>query len=318
MLRRRFLETAIGAFAPQEARFSGGVKVVTLFASVRDRHGRLVTDLPREDFQLSEDGQRQEIRYFSRETDLPLKLGILIDTSASQYGILESERRASYTFLDRVLRPADLAFIAKFDIQVAILQPLTSSRQDLQNALQAADLPKPIRPAAEPERRLIPRGTKLFASFRQTTDDPRRAQPGRKAIILLTDGVDAGSTTRLDAAIRHAQRADAAAYSILYADPTGYKGQPRENGTGLALAVATRGRPALQRLSRETGGGYYEVSRRQSIEAIYDRIQEELRNQYSIAYTPTRSELDGRYRKIRLAVRGSGLTVQARDGYFAL
>jgi VWFA-related protein len=156
LLRRQFLQTALSGFMRQEVRFSAGVKVVTVFAAVRDRHGRLVPDLAKEDFRLAEDGQPQEIRYFSRESDLPLKIGILIDTSASQYGILESERRASYAFLDRVLREGqDVAFVAKFDIAVTTLQELTPSRKDLQKALQAADLPTPIRPAAEPAKENI-------------------------------------------------------------------------------------------------------------------------------------------------------------------
>src|SRR5580658_2255564 len=109
--------------------------------------------------------------------------------------------------------------------------------------------------------------------------------------------------------------ADTLVYSILYADPTGYGGRSRERGTGLPLAVARRGRPALQRLSRETGGGFYWVSKKQPVEQIYDHIQDELRHQYSLGYTPVRAEFDGRYRKIQLAVREKSLAVQARDGY---
>jgi hypothetical protein len=233
--RRHFLQSAFSPFLPQEARFSADVKVVTLFATARDRKGRIVRDLSKEDFQLEEDGSPQTIRYFSRESDLPVKIGILIDTSRSQYGILEHECRASYTFLDRMLREGkDSAFVMKFDVAVTMLQGFTSSR------------------------------------------------------TLV--------------------------YSILYFDPRGYM-RARRDRSSLPLPVARRGRPTLQRLSGETGGTSFLVSQRQAVEQVFDRIQDELRNQYSMGYTPDRRDAGRGYRRIRLTVRNKSVTVQARDGF---
>ena len=314
--RRHFLQSALGAFLPQEARFSADVKVVTLFATARDRKGRIVHDLSKEDFQLEEDGRRQTIRYFSRESDLPLKIGILIDTSRSQFGILERERRASYTFLDRVLREGkDSAFVMKFDVAVTMLQGFTSSRKELQTALQAADLAKRNADEAEPPREHILVGTKLYDAVRQAARDTMRPEQGRKALILLTDGVDYGSQSGLGKAVEHAQRADTLVYSILYFDPRGYMGARRDRSS-LPLPVARRGRPTLQRLSDETGGTFFLVSQKQPAEQVFDRIQDELRNQYSMGYTPDRRDAGRGYRRIRLTVRNKGVTVQTRDGYY--
>jgi VWFA-related protein len=317
LLRRHFLQSAlISPFLPQEARFSADVKVVTLFATARDHKGRIVHDLSREDFQLEEDGRPQTIRYFSRESDLPLKVGIMIDTSRSQYGILEHERCASYTFLDRVLREGkDSAFVMTFDVAVTMLQGFTSSRKELQTALQGADLAKRNLAEAEPPREHILVGTKLYDGVRQAARDAMRPEQGRKALILLTDGVDYGSRSSLGQAVENAQRADTLVHSILYFDPGGYV-RARRDRSGLPVPVARRGRPTLQRLSDETGGTFFLVSQKQPVEQVYDRIQDELRNQYSMGYTPDRPDAGRGYRRIRLTLRNKSLTVQARNGYY--
>src|SRR4051812_34309736 len=132
---------ALRAFG-QEPRFSTGVDVVTLFATVRDRDGRVIKDLDRDDFTVTDDGKHQAIRYFARESDLPLTIGLLVDTSRSQRRVLEPERRASYRFLDQVLREGkDRAFVASFDIAVDLLQDFTSSRTELAAALERLRIP---------------------------------------------------------------------------------------------------------------------------------------------------------------------------------
>jgi VWFA-related protein len=145
--RRDFvLGAAIRGFA-QEPTFSTDVKVVTLLATVHDRDDAIVTSLNREDFLVEEQGVAQTIRYFSRESDLPLTIGLLVDTSRSQKSVLERERRASPTFLDQVLREdRDRAFVAHFDIRVEVLQDLTSSRAKLALALDELKFPGAARP----------------------------------------------------------------------------------------------------------------------------------------------------------------------------
>jgi VWFA-related protein len=284
-----------------QATFSTGVTVVTVLATVHDRDGRIVKDLSQDDFLLQEDGVPQTIRYFSRESDLPLTIGLLVDTSRSQIGVLEPERRASYTFLDQVLREdTDQTFVVAFDTKVDILQGLTSSRDDLRAALERLTIPGNY-------------ATLIFSAIRQASEDVMRKQKGRKAFILLSDGFAFRDPVSIVTAIEFAQRADTLIYSIRFSDhPKVYR-----LGRAAVQAIASeRGKGALERLSRETGGGYFEVSKKDSIESIYMRIEEELRNQYSIGYTPARADTTGKYRKIKLTTKRPGLIVQARDGYY--
>jgi len=302
-MRRRdlMLGAAFRAFA-QELRFSTEVKVVTLLATVHDSRGTVITSLNKEDFLLEEDGIPETILYFSRESDLPLTVGILVDTSKSQAWSIESERRASYTFLDKVLREdKDHAFVAHFDFRVEVLQELTSSRTLLASALDKLAIPRRS-------------STLLYRAVRDCSEGQMRKQQGRKAIVILSDGVDVHSQTSIVTAIEFAQRADTIIYSIMFnkwpaiADP----------GSAVLKAVYdARGKRAMQRLAQETGGAYFEVSKNRPIEKIYASIEEQLRNQYSIGYTPERKDGRGRYRKIRLKTRQPGLLAQTRTGYYA-
>ena len=300
-ISRRSLLMGAASRCWAQATFSTDVTVVTVFATVHDRDGKIVKDLSQDDFLLLEDGVAQEIRYFSRESDLPLTIGLLVDTSRSQTGVLEPERRASYTFLDQVLREdTDHAFVTSFDTQVDILQGLTSSRDDLRAALDRLVIPGHY-------------ATLIFSAIRQASEDVMRKQKGRKAFILLSDGFAFRDPVSIGTAIEFAQRADTLTYSIRFSDhPKVYR-----PGRAAVQAIASeRGKGVLERLSRETGGGYFEVSKKESIEQIYMRIEEELRNQYSIGYTPARADTSGKYRKIKLTTKRPGLIVQARDGYY--
>ncbi len=307
--RRSVLLTALARAAAQEATFSASVDLVTLLATVRNRAGGIVNDLNRDDFLLKEDGRQQIIRYFSRESDVALTLGLLVDTSGSQAEVLEPERRASFAFLDHMLREDDQAFIAKFDIDVEVLQGLTASRELLSTALD--QLRKPRGP-----------GTLLYDAIHQTSDNPMRKQKGRKAFILLSDGVDwFGSKTTLPAAIEYAQRADTIIYSIWFHRK--YRlvdggANPRGIILGLPMQTAyfTKGKATMERLSRETGGRFFEVTKDHPIESIYSQIEEELRNQYSFGYTSDHQGADKRFRKIKLTTKPPGLIVQTRAGYY--
>jgi VWFA-related protein len=322
--------------------FSTDVNVVNVFATVRDKQGRIVRGLTKDDFRLDEDSRPQVIRYFSQESNLPLTLGLLVDTSMSQRRVLGEERKASSRFLEQVLREdKDLAFLIHFDREVELLEDLTSSRKKLKAALEQLQLPEFERPQLP--RGGYPRtgpypgggtrrrgaGTSLYDSVLLACDEITKKQSGRKALILLTDGVDNGSKVSLTRAIESAQRADTLVYSILFADPDAYGrilGGPRTGGRGRPGGGGyprsrhderTDGKTILERLSKETGGGFFEVSKKETIEKIYAQIEEELRNQYSIGYTPDAPEAGAGYRKIHLAVKRNGLVVQTRDGYYA-
>jgi VWFA-related protein len=284
--------------------FTTDVRVVNLFPIVRDAQGRVVHNLTKDDFALDEDGRPQTIRYFSQESGLPLTIGLLIDTSISQRRVLGEERAASFRFLTQVLgSDKDRAFIIHFDREVELLQDLTSSREKLGNALARLDTPK--RQPGKPS--WTQGGTDLYDSVLLASDEILRSLSGRKAIVLLTDGVDNGSKVDLSDAVQSAQRADTLAYFILFSDRDAYDG----------VYASRKGRNALQRLSRETGGSFYEVSGSRPIATIYTQVEEELRSQYSIGYTPDRTGTGPGYRKIHLTAKQPGLLVEARDGYYA-
>jgi VWFA-related protein len=300
--RRQFILYGALLFAPgsfaQDATFTSDVKVVSVLANVMDKHGAIVRGLTKDDFVVLEDGRPQTIRYFSRESDLPLTLGLMVDTSMSQARVLDAERSASFRFLDQVLRETkDKVFIMQFDLAVMLRQELTSSYKDLNDALSSVDTPT---------RRELEnggdRGTLLYDALVKASKEIMQTQRGRKALILLTDGNDNGSDATLADSIDAAQRADTLVYSILFS------GAPFEGGDG---------RRILERLSGQTGGGFFEVSRKQSIDQIYAVIQDELRSQYNLGYISDRPAKISEFRKIQLKTDQKGLLVQARDRYWA-
>ncbi|HXY10910.1 MAG TPA: VWA domain-containing protein [Terriglobales bacterium] len=326
------------------------VKVVNVLATVRDKSGKVVSDLNKEDFILTEDGRPQSIHYFTRETDLPLTLGLLVDTSLSQRRVLDQERGASHSFLDQMVREdRDQAFIIHFDREVELLQDLTSSHQKLEQALGLLQTPQytPTRGggggggggnwpggAGGPGRHGGHHGggTMLYDAVYLASNELMQKQEGRKALVLLTDGVDTGSKESLDSAIESAQRANTVVYSILFKDDEAYGHSGGFNRSGIGLPGGGwpgggrggpygghhDGKPVLERMSSETGGRMFEVSKKQPIDQIYSQIASELRNQYNLGYTPDRTGTSASsYHKIQVEVKRKDLTVQARDGYYS-
>jgi len=337
--RRVFLAAAAAGLArAQDATFSTDVKVVSVLATVRDKDKKIVSDLTKDDFDLAEEGRPQTIKYFSRETDLPLTLGLLVDTSLSQREVLGDERTASRRFIEKVLREdRDQTFLIHFDHDTELLQDLTSSRAKLERALDDIELATNDRPQMRRSGggggypgsggggggRLA--GTTLYDAVLLASDELMRKRQGRKALILLTDGVDNGSKTSLSHAIESAQRADTLVYSILFAGQEG-KQQPfggggfggRRRGGGFPPQQQRErpdGKKILERISRETGGGFFEVTKKLSIDQIYERIEEELRNQYSLGFTPDTSAGSG-FRRITVIVKQKSMIVQTREGYY--
>jgi VWFA-related protein len=334
--------------------FKKDVKVVNVFATVRDKHGQIVPSLAKDDFLLQVDGRPEAIRYFARETDLPLTLGLLVDTSLSQRRVLEEERTASYAFLNDVMRAdSDKAFVINFDSESVLLQDLTNSRPKLETALDRVHVAEPDQNGSQGGGggsypgggrggggRHRTAGTTLYDAVFLASDELMRKQQGRKAIILLTDGVDQGSRYSLDRAIEAAQRSDTMVYSILFADPDaygrgmagGYPGGhhggwngPMGGPSGPPMGGQryppqyeshADGKKVLQRLSQETGGHFFEVTKKESVTAIYKQVQDELRNQYSLGFSPETAEQSTGYHKILLAAKPKDLVVQTRQGYY--
>jgi VWFA-related protein len=336
------------------------VKVVTLPVTVRDKHGTIVRDLAKDDFTLQEDGRPQTIKYFSQDTNLPLTLGLLVDTSRSQTSVLDAERNASRSFLDRMLaQPKDKAFLIHFDKEVELLQDLTSSREKLQAALELLKTPSDRERSNDPNdddsRSGSHRhgGTQLYDAVYLASNEVMKKQEGRKALIILSDGVDRGSKTYLESAIEAGQRADTVVYCIYFADshrtdgergdrdrqggmgrgggwpgggggwPGGGGGYPgggggrRGGGQRREEEPHADGKKILERVSKETGGRFFEVSKKQTVGEIYDSIAEELRTQYNLGYTPDKDSAASGYHHVQLAVKRKELSVQTREGYYA-
>ena len=306
--RRAFLYSVVDvgcvrwARAQQEPVFSAEVKVVNVLATVRTKTGSLVGNLTQDNFLLAEDGRPQTIRYFARESDLPLTLGLMVDTSGSQGRVLDAERGASLRFLDQVVREGkDRAFIMQFDSSVQMRQPLTSSVAKLEDALAYVD--------TETRRQLRMQhggGTLLYDAVVQASDGVMKKLSGRKALIVLSDGVDIGSYGTLQDAVEAAERADTLIYSILYSDPGAY-----------GIFGGGDGKRVLQRLSNDSGGSFFEVSKKQTVDQVFDILQEELRTQYNIGYVSDKPIAVSEFRAIQLTVRQKGLLVQARRQYWA-
>lgn len=288
------------------------VNVVQLFFNVKDKKGALIPNQTRNDFELFEDGKPQTVKYFTAESDLPLTLGILIDSSGSQMRVLEMEKEVGASFLNEILRPKDEAFVIGFDVNVDLLQDFTNDVRRLKAALNKAkintggggsSLPGlgggPI-PTGNP------RGTLLYDAVYLASHDELAHEVGRKAMILLTDGEDQGSQLRIKDAIEAAQKSDSICYVLLIADRGFYGG------------FGYSGDSEMKKLAGETGGRVIEVGNKfDKLKEAFDQIAHELRSQYNIGYTPTNSAQDGTFRKIELHSK-QGYKIQTRSGYYAI
>src|SRR5262249_44197284 len=189
--------------AQQEPKYSVQVKVVNVPATVRDKHGKIIHDLTKDDFILEEDSRPQSIHYFARESDLPLTLGLLVDTSLCQFGVLDQEGREIFSFLDDMLRPdKDLAFLIHFDFDVKLLEALPDSREKLRSAMDQLQPPQLDRQRGGgpgyPRRRggtggsHSGGGTHLYDAVYLASHDLMKKQTRRKAVVILSDGVAHG------------------------------------------------------------------------------------------------------------------------------
>ena len=291
------------------------VNVVQLFFNVKDKHGLLIADQTKDDFEILEDGKPQTIKYFTAESNLPLTLGMLIDSSGSQERVLDMEKEVGGAFLNEILRDKDLAFVLSFDVNVDLLQDFTNSTRRLRTALNNARINTgggggcggvpglgggPV-PCAG-----TPKGTLLYDAVYLASHDELSHEVGRKAMIILTDGEDQGSQLRIKDAIEAAQKSDSIVYVLLIAD-RGFYGLGGYSGDA-----------AMKKLGGETGGRVIEVGNKtEKLKQAFNQIAQELRSQYNIGYTPSNPKLDGTFRRIEIRSK-KGYKVQARSGYYAL
>lgn len=304
--------------ANQEPTIRVGVDLVNVLFTVRAKKGgQLIPNLEKNNFSVSEDGKPQTIQHFSRETDLPLTLGLLIDISASQERLIEVERQAASAFFSSVIRKKDEAFLISFGKSTELLQDytnsprlLTSALNDLRGDGQSPGLgPIPIPNTGPVPQSGSPKGTLLFDAVYLAADEKLKSEVGRKALVLITDGDDQGSTYKISQAIEVAQKADAILYSIYYVDHGFYSRGGFSFGGG--------GEGDLRKMSSETGGHVFTVDRKHTLNEIFQEIQDELRNQYSIGYVPTNTARDGSFRRLEIKVDNKDYRVQARSGYYA-
>jgi len=292
--------------------FKSQVNVVNLFFNVKDKHGLLMPNLAKDDFTVLEDGKPQTIKYFTAETNQPLTLGIMIDSSASQERVLDYEKEAGYEFLKQVLNDKDMAFVISFDVTVDLLQDFTNDNKSLKSALNRARINTGGGGGSLPglgggpfPTSTAPRGTLLYDAIYLGAHDKLSSEVGRKAMIILTDGEDQGSQLKIRDAIEAAQKADTICYVILIADRGFYAG-----GYG--------GDRSMKDLANNTGGRVIEASNKaDKLRKAFDDIAKELRSQYSIGYTPLNSKLDGSFRKIEIRTK-EGYKIQTRSGYYAI
>src|SRR5712692_6389662 len=287
------------------------VNVVQLFFNVKDKKGGLIPNLTKGDFEIYEDGKTQTVKYFNAESNLPLTLGIMIDSSGSQRNVLDMEKEVGASFLRQILRDKDEAFVISFDISVDLLQDFTRDVHRLQTALNKAKVNVDYTSGGIPGMGGGPvpthnaPGTLLYDAVYLASHDMLAKEVGRKAMILLTDGQDEGSRLRIQDAIEAAQKADSIVYVLLCADRGFYGG------------FGYFGESDMKKLTEQTGGRVINVGNKlDKLKEAFDQISAELRSQYNIGYTPTNAKQDGSYRKLEIKNK-QNYKIQSRSGYYA-
>src|ERR1700757_1327194 len=291
------------------------VNVVQLFFNVKDKHGALIPNLTKEDFEISEDGKPQTIKYFAAESNLPLTLGIMIDASGSQRNVIDMEKEVGGAFLKQILTDKDEAYVMSFDITVDLLQDFTRDVHRLQAALNKAKVNVDYSSGGVPGMGggPVPQhnspGTLLYDAVYLSGHDMLSKEVGRKAMVLLTDGQDEGSRLKIRDAIEAAQKADAIVYVLLCADRGGY----------FSSGMSYSGESDMRKLTEQTGGRVINVGNKfDKLREAFDQIAQELRSQYNIGYTPTNLARDGGFRKIEIrGATNKDLKIQSRNGYYA-
>ncbi len=301
------------------ATFKQNVNLVDLFFTVKDKNGNLVPHLTKDECTFFEDKVPQTPKNFTAETSQPLTLGILLDTSGSQQRVLPLEQQAGSQFLEQVLRSKDEAFLVSFDVNVDLLQDFTNSPHLLARAMDKAEINTaggngsgiPGLGGGTVPTVGDPKGTLLYDAINLAANEKLNQETGRKAMIILTDGQDEGSRTKIGEAIAAANRNNVIIYVILCADRAMYW----DYGEGYY------GYSAAKRIADETGGRVIDVGNNgKKLEAAFQQIQDELRTQYLASYTPSNAKQDGTFRRITVECKGDqgdNLKVQVRKGYFA-
>jgi VWFA-related protein len=326
---------------------------VTLPVVVHDKHGKVLRNFTKDDLTLQVDGHPQTLGVFTVDTSLPMRMGLVVDTSMSAGGVLETVRNSSKGFLGRALNSGqDQAFILHYDRQVELLEDLTGSKDKLNHALDLLQTPQLKRNSdegdspddAEGGRR---GGKQLYDAIFLAADDVLKNQPGRRVMIVLSDGVDRGSKETLNSAIEAAQRANITIYAVYVKSeedrrpsgngqrggtgprigfpggsggggwPGGGQGGGRRGGQRGPEQPSVDGKKILTRISQETGGNILEMSKKQTLDDVYLAIGDDLQAQYSLEFTPTADARGEGYHRISLSTTKKDVFLQVRGGYYS-
>ncbi len=294
-------------------------EVVNVLFTAQDKNRRLLTDLKQSDVNLIEDGQKQEITAFTRQVDLPLSLAILIDTSASQERTLPEEKAAAKSFIQSVIRPLkDEVAIVSFTGESTLEQGMTNNIARLNRAVDRVEFVPPSgyigggviagTPPISGDNQAVVGSTAIWDAIWITSEEVLKVSPEktRRAIILLTDGINTFGSKKSDEAIQSALRSEAVIYSIGIGDNF-YDGVDKG---------------VLRKISERTGGSAFFPRDESELRKAFEQIQIEMRSQYLIAYEPLNQKRDGSYRKIEIQIANPNLSKQKvvlthRQGYFA-
>lgn len=282
------------------------VAVVNIYCTVKTERGGLVTDVQSHEFEVLEDQRQQGLRYFAQETDLPLTLVLLLDTSPSQAKVLEAEKHAIAQFVQQIVRPVDRVMLITFDANLGLVQEFTAEPEELRQKLDRIRVYVPPKPSPDPNVQLG--GTRLFDALNLAAREKLTPEKQRKAIIVVSDGADRGSRVTKKQALEATQRSDTIIYTMGIADPSYYWRAENRGSEGTAV---------LEELARETGGRAIFPLTPGKLHDAFDQIARELRSQYRLGYTSNNHARDGRFRRLEVRVKRTGLRVQARRGYYA-
>src|ERR1700723_885170 len=287
------------------------VNLVNVYFSVRDKNG-YITNLHKDDCSIYEDKNLQKTKNFTQEKNLPLTIGILLDTSGSQMNVLPLEQQSGAEFLKDVLTPKDEAFLISFDININLLADYTNSPREIKHAMDSAVINTGAGTGSITGNGTA-RGTLLYDAVYLAAHEKLSQEAGRKILVLLTDGGDQGSQENLKTATEAAQKANAIVYVILIADRGFY------SGGGFGINLADSGARDMERLAAETGGRVINVGNNgKKLQESFDQIQDELRTQSLASYTSTNPKVnDGTFTTLNITCK-QGQKVQARKGYYAM
>jgi VWFA-related protein len=289
------------------------VDLVTVACAVDNRDGTPAGNLKAQDFKLLDNGQSREIRNFWQESDLPLTVALVADVSGSQAGYVRSHREAIGQFLKQVIGPQDRALVVEVAQKSWLISGLTGSSDDLSAAVERIGTPEGkqsplLGPACRNES--FPHGCGGTALWHGLYYSAKELKPvaGRKAIIVLSDGMDTGSDVHLTDVIEMAQSAGTVVYSIKYASPMRF--------LSISGAIAQAVSRGLERLSRETGGLTFPNPGHRTSE-VFSKIESDLRNMYVLGFNPPADARDGKFHKLDVKTTRPDLAVRSRDGYWA-